>query len=66
MSNPMIRPTRPQTEMVLTGVPAYAVDLAVMLAKLLVAHGHIQQEPEDLAGLLAAGDAAIAKIQAEA
>ena len=59
MSNSMIRPVRPQTNMNLVGASAYSVDLAVMLAKLLVAHGYISEEPADLTGLLAAGDAAV-------
>lgn len=62
MNNPLIRPVRPQTNMDLCGVTAYGVDLAVMLAKVLVAHGHIDAEPRALPELLAAGDAAVAKI----
>jgi hypothetical protein len=58
-SGSLIRPVPPTTNMVLTGVAAYGVDLAVLLAKLLVAYGHIRQEPADLATLLAAADVAV-------
>lgn len=63
MTNAMIRPSRPQTSMRLTGVSVYGVDLSVMLAKLLVGHGYLTQEPADLNGLLEAGDAAVAALE---
>ncbi len=57
--NPLVRPNRPRTSMTLTGVSAYGVDLAVMLAALLKRHGYVTEEPRDLEELLQAGDSAL-------
>lgn len=57
--NPLVRPNRPKTSMTLTGVSAYGVDLAVMLAALLKRHGYVTEEPRNLEELLQAGDSAL-------
>lgn len=44
--------------MKLTGVTAYGVELATMLAALLQRHGYIEQEPKDLDELLQCAKAA--------
>ena len=62
--NPLVRPNRPKTNMRLSGVTAYGIDLAAMLSVLLQRHGYLQQEPEDLSALLAAGDLAVAEAEA--
>jgi len=48
-----IRDLVANTKMQLTGVVAWAPELAVLLARLLHRHGYIEKEPADLAGLLA-------------